>query len=123
MAIRFSALLVIWLLTAPLNCFGQEADDFQDASLSREVWQKRIEDAQRRSQEFIANARQRSETQITSAQKDAEAASRALGDPSLQPGDVVSTGRGFVTFVGREEQHRPQDFLPAPSQQPPGRPH
>jgi hypothetical protein len=34
-----------------------------------------------------------------------------LNDPTLEQGDVISTGKGFVVFVGREEEHQPNDFL------------
>jgi len=37
-----------------------------------------------------------------------------MNDPSLQHGDIIATGQGFVVFVGREEEHRPNDFLPTP---------
>jgi hypothetical protein len=40
---------------------------------------------------------------------------RALNDPSLKRGDIVSTSKGFFVFVGRDETERQQsDFLPAP---------
>jgi hypothetical protein len=119
MAVRISALLVIWLLAAPLRCFGQEADGFPDSSLTREEWQRRVEDARLRSGEFVANARTQPEAPMTPAQKEAEAADRALNDPTLQQGDVISTGKGFVVFVGRDEKHRPGDFSSVPSRQPP----
>jgi len=37
-----------------------------------------------------------------------------MNDPSLQPGDIIATGQGFVVFVGREVEHQPNDFVPAP---------
>jgi hypothetical protein len=118
MAIRFSALLVVALLTTSLNCFGQEADDLRGAALSRQEWQQRVEDARRQSQEFVANARTRREDPMTSTQEEMEAAHRALRDPTLQQGDMISTGKGFVVFVGRDEEHGSNDFLPTPFQQP-----
>jgi hypothetical protein len=117
MAIRSSALLVITCLAAPLNGFGQEADDLREASLSREEWQQRVKDARRQSQDFVANARVRREAPMTSAQEETEAAQRALRDPTLRQGDMISTGKGFVVFVGRDEEHGPHDFLPPPFQQ------
>jgi ABC-type transport system involved in cytochrome bd biosynthesis fused ATPase/permease subunit len=120
MAVRIIVLFAIFLLTAPLRCFGQETEAFPDSALTREQWQQRIQDARRRSEEFVASARERSETSITPAQAETEATSRALNDPSLQQGDVISTGKGFVVFVGRDEEHRPGDFVSAsPRHQPP----
>jgi len=119
MAVRISALLLIWFLAAPLRCFGQETEGFPDSSLTGGQWQQRIEEARRPSEEFVANARTRPEAPVTPAQQETEAADRALNDPTLQQGDVISTGKGFVVFVGRKEEHRPDDFLSAPNRQPP----
>jgi hypothetical protein len=121
MAVRISALLLIWFVAAtPLRCAGEEAEEFQDSSLTREQWQQRVKDARRRSEEFVSNARTRpAAPPMTPAEKEAEAADRALNDPTLQQGDVVSTGNGFVVFMGRDEDHRPDDFLSAPNRQPP----
>jgi hypothetical protein len=117
MAIRIIALLPLWFLTALPPCVGQEAEEFPDQSLSREEWQQRVQDARRRSEEFVATAReQRPDTPITSAQKDQETTDRALNDPTLQQGDVISTGKGFVVYVGRDEEHRPNDFATTPAQ-------
>jgi hypothetical protein len=33
-----------------------------------------------------------------------------MRDPTLQPGDIISTNKGFVVFTGREEEHQPSDF-------------
>ena len=119
MAIRIIALLAIFL-TAATGCFGQEADEeFSDSSLTREQWQQRIQDARRRSEEFVANARERPQDPVTPAQQETEAAGRALNDPTLQQGDVISTGKGFVVFVGRDDEHRPNDFVTTPNQQHP----
>jgi hypothetical protein len=121
MAVRFSALLLVGFLTASLHCFGQEVDREVglDPSLTREQWQERVEDARRRSGEFVANRRARSDSPMTRAEAEAEAADRALKDSTLQPGDVISTGKGFVVFVGRDERHGPRDFLSAPPRHPP----
>jgi hypothetical protein len=42
-----------------------------------------------------------------------------MHDPSLQPGDVIATGKGFVVFIGRDEQHKPNDFVSTPDHQHP----
>jgi hypothetical protein len=115
MAVRTIALLTLWFLMTSPPCVGQESEEFPDQSLTREQWQQRVQDARRRSEEFVANSRERADTPITPVQKDTEAADRALNDPTLQQGDVISTGKGFVVFIGRNEEHRPNDFLTAPN--------
>src|SRR5882762_1425104 len=68
MAVRIIALLAICFATVSLPCFGQEAEDFPDQSLTREQWQQRVQDARRRSEQFVATAReQRPDTPITPA--------------------------------------------------------
>jgi len=80
-----------------------------------------VEEARRRSQEFVANAR--TQTLILAPpdeeRQEKEAADRATNDPSLQQGDIVATSKGFVVFVGRDEQHKPSDFVSTPDQQHP----
>jgi hypothetical protein len=117
MALRNIALFAIWFLAAPQCCLGQEAEEVPESSLTREQWQQRIQDARRRSEEFVARAREHPETPMTPVQQETEAAGRALNDPTLQQGDVISTGKGFVVFVGRDEEHRPNDFVTTPNQQ------
>jgi hypothetical protein len=119
MAVRIIVLLAIWFLTASPRCFAQEIEEFPDSSLTREQWQQRVQDARRRSEEFVANARERPETPMTPVQEETEAASRAMSDPTLQQGDMISTGKGFFVFVGRDEAHQSNDFLSAPDQQRP----
>jgi hypothetical protein len=116
MAIRIIALLAMFL-AATTGCFGQETEEFPDSSLTREQWQQRIQDARRRAEEFVATARERPQDPVTPAQPETEAAGRALNDPTLQHGDVISTGNGFVVFVGRDEEHRPNDFVAMPDRQ------
>jgi hypothetical protein len=111
MTIRIAALLIGGCLAAAPQCgLGQEADDLPDSSLTREQWQQRIEEARRRSEAFVANTRIQTVPSLRPEQKDAEAAERAMNDPSLREGDIVATGNGFVVFVGRDEAHQPQDF-------------
>jgi hypothetical protein len=115
MSIWTTALIVAWsLIASSACCFSQEAD-FSDPALTPEQWQQRVEDARRRSEEFVANARMNSAIPTPSEKEQAEAAGqRAMNDPSLQRGDIIATRQGFVVFVGREEEHRPSDFLPTP---------
>lgn len=101
------------MVASSAYCFSQQSEDFPDSALTREQWQQRVEGARRRSEEFVANAR----TAIPppSEKEEADAASqRAMNDPSLQRGDVIATRQGFVVFVGQQEEHQPNDFVPAP---------
>jgi lysozyme family protein len=111
------------LLAGPLlvtfgNCFAQELEHFPDAELTGQQWQQRVQDARRRSEEFVAKARtQQTLDPPSSDRANAEAADRrAMNDPSLQRGDIIATSRGFVVFIGRDSDERqPADFLPATS--------
>jgi hypothetical protein len=118
MSIRFGVILASWVFATTLQCFGQDAEDFADASLTREQWQHRVADARRRAEEFRANIRNQPLDPMTSREREAEATSRGMRDPTLQSADVVSTGRGFVTFVGRSEERTPND-LPVTNDRPP----
>jgi lysozyme family protein len=116
------ALLVAWsILTSSGACFAQEQEDLPDSVLTSEQWQQRVEEARRRSEEFVAKARTQPVDPLPSEKEDAEAADqRAMNDPSLQRGDIIATSRGFLVFVGRDdtEQRQPSDFVPAPSRRP-----
>jgi hypothetical protein len=101
-------------------------EDFRDSALTGEQWQQRVRDAKRRAEEFVAIARARkadpqaidpspSDTEATEA-----ADQRAINDSSLQQGDIISTSKGFLVFVGlRSDDHQPGDFLPVPNSQHP----
>jgi hypothetical protein len=118
MILRTSALLIAWLILAPSGyCLAQESEDLPDSALTREQWQQRVEDARRRSEEFVAKARTQTASPAPSDKEDAEAADqRAMNDPSLQHGDIIATSQGLLVFVGRDsEERRRSDFLPAPS--------
>ena len=112
------ALLIGRLLLEPSGyCYAQDLENFPDAALTSEQWQQRVQDARRRSEEFVANARTQTADPPPSDKADAEAADqRAMNDPSLQRGDIIATCRGFLVFVGRDSDERqPSDFVPAPS--------
>jgi hypothetical protein len=113
---RTLALLVAWLITASTSNFAQELQDSPDSELTVEQWQRRVQEARRRSEEFVANARTNPPDPLASAKEDAEATDqRAMNDPSLQRGDIVATSKGFLIFIGRDQDRRqPEDFLPAP---------
>jgi hypothetical protein len=94
----------------------QQSEDDSDASLTAQQWRQRVEDARGRSEEFVARARSRISEPIQSDEEDAKAADqRAMNDPSLKRGDIVSTSKGLLVFVGREEGNNRQasDFEPA----------
>jgi hypothetical protein len=116
MTIWTTGLTVAWsLIASSVCCFSQEPTDFYNSALTREQWQLRVEEARHRSEEFVANARMQAAIPPPSEKEEAEAACRrAMDDPSLQHGDIIATGQGFVVFVGREEEHQPNDFLPTP---------
>jgi hypothetical protein len=119
MAYWIAVLVVTGLLTAsPWHCFAQDAEEFPDGTVTREQWQQRVEAARRRSEDFVANAR----TQAPSPPSDlleTEASDRVVNDPTLRHGDIVSTGRGFFVFIGRDEEHQSSDFLPIPKRRVP----
>jgi hypothetical protein len=116
---RIHVLVVLWsLLTSTTQCLAQES--FPGSALTGEQWQRRLENARRRSEEFVANARMHPSVPPLSEKEEAEAADqRALNDPTLQQGDIVATIKGFVVFIGRDEEHHPNDFLPAPNSENP----
>ena len=109
-----AALLLISLLAAPALCLGQESADSADANLSQEEWRQRVNEARRRSDDFIANARSRKGDPFSASDLKKEAIERARRDPSLRQGDIVATERGFEMFVGNEESRQPGDFVPVP---------
>jgi hypothetical protein len=92
----------------------QTSQDDPDTSLTEPQWRKRVEDARARSEEFVANARARMADPLQSDEEDAKAADqRALNDPSLKPGDIVSTSTGLLVFVGPEDpESERRDFRP-----------
>ena len=119
MASWIAALVATALLTAsPWRCVAQDtlqnAPEHPDGSLTREQWQQRVEEARRRSKDFIANARTQTQPPPQSDPLATEASDRVVNDPTLRPGDIVATYRGFFVFVGRDEEHRSSDFVPIP---------
>jgi lysozyme family protein len=119
MTLRMMAVLVAWsLLASSGHGSAQELlEHFSDSELTGEQWQQRVQDARRRSEDFVAKARTQAADPPPSDKADAEAADqRAMNDPSLQRGDIIATSQGFLVFVGRDSDERqPGDFVPAPS--------
>jgi hypothetical protein len=101
MKIRPPVLVVAWSLVASsASCFAQDSENFPDAALTAEQWRQRMQDAQRRSEEFVANARAQTADPATSDKEDAAAADqRAMNDPGLQRGDIIATSKGFLVFI------------------------
>lgn len=109
-----AALLLICLLAAPARCPAQESADSADANLSQDEWRRRIDEARRRTDEFVASARNRKVDPFSADDLKKESIDRARRDPTLRPGDIVATERGFEMFVGNEESRQSGDFVPAP---------
>ena len=120
MKFHILVLLVASIMPAiAMQACSQEAPqmlDDADANLTKQQWQQRLQDARARSEEFVAKARMGTSEPIQSGEEDAKAADqRAMSDPTLRPGDIISTSNGWLVFVGRDEsKRRPSDFLPAP---------
>jgi hypothetical protein len=93
---------------------GQDLGNFTDPKLTREQWQNRVEESRRQSEEFVANARVRKSLAPTDKEEAEATDERALNDPTLRRGDIISTSKGFVVFVGRDERHPPDDFQASP---------
>jgi hypothetical protein len=121
MVFRIAMLLAAASLAAtPSVCYCQDPDEFSDSALTREQWQRRLEQARHRSEEFVANARANRAAAEEFDQQDAEASERAMNDPTLQRGDIVSTGGGLLIFTGKGEENRTGHFrlVPAPPPRP-----
>ena len=119
MRLRIAALLASGLL-ALAPSWAQDVDDaYPDGTLTREQWQARVEAARRRSEDFIANARTQMPSPLPSDRLQTEAADRAVNDPTLRQGDIVSTPRGLFVFIGRDEEHQSSDFKPVPNRRTP----
>jgi hypothetical protein len=114
--------IVVWSLLASLTLgFAQEFESFPDAEITGDHWQQRVQDARRRSEQFVARARTRVPEPLSTDKEEAEASDqRAMNDASLQRGDIISTSKGFFRFVGGDNDGRQaSDFLPLPNPQPP----
>jgi hypothetical protein len=119
MASWIAVLLVTALLAAsPRDCFAEDTPqatpDHPADLLTREQWQQRVETARRRSEGFLANARTQAQSSPPPEPLQTEASERVVNDPTLRPGDIVATDRGFFVFVGRDEEHQSADFVPVP---------
>jgi hypothetical protein len=108
-------LLILCLLAAPARCAAQESADSADANLSQEDWRQRVDQARRRTDDFVANARSRKADPFSAEDLKKEKIERARRDPTLRQGDIVATDRGFEMFVGNEESRQSGDFVAVPN--------
>ncbi len=95
---------------------AQEAlEDASGTSLTAQQWARRVEEARVRSEEFVTNARTRMADPVQLDQEEVNVADqRAMNDPSLMPGDIVSTSTGFLVYVGSEDaEAERRNFRPA----------
>ena len=111
-------LAICWSTLWPMQPSAQEANqDSQgasDASLTEQQWRQRVEDARARSAEFVAKAKAGTAEVESSNEEEKLADQRAMNDPSLRAGDIVSTSKGFLVFQGLEDgEHRWRDFRSA----------
>jgi len=92
--------------------FQEDLSDFSDTTLTPQQWRQRVEDARRQSEAFVAQARSHTIDSIQSDQENVELTDQlAMNDPSLKPGDIVSTSHGLLVFIGRDgAERRPNDF-------------
>ena len=92
--------------------FQQDSSDFSDATLTPQQWRRRVEHTRHRSEEFVAQARSHTIHSIQSNLENGElTAQLAMNDPGLKPGDIASTGHGFLVFIGGDgARRRPDDF-------------
>jgi hypothetical protein len=106
-----AALLLICCLAAPARCPAQQPVDSAETNLSQEEWRHRVDQARRRTDDFVATARSRKADPFSADDLKKEAIDRARRDPTLRQGDIVATDRGFEMFVGNEESRQPGDFV------------
>lgn len=100
---------------------SQDAGDgnpvYPYASETKQERTERLEKAKLRAKEYIARARAglSNAPDAEQAAKDRAglASDSAISDPSLQPGDIVSTTKGLFVFRGPlDRDRRPEDFVP-----------
>jgi len=96
------ALLVAWSLSASSGwCMAQELDNSPDAALTGEQRQQRVQEARRRSEEFVANARTQRADPPTTDKEDAEGADqRAMNDPSFSAATSLQPAGASVSSLG-----------------------
>jgi hypothetical protein len=86
-------------------------------SETKEERTERLEKAKARAKEYIARARaglsNAPDAEQIAKDRAGLASDSAISDPSLQPGDIVSTTKGLFVFRGPlDRDRRPEDFVP-----------
>jgi hypothetical protein len=89
-----------------------------DTQLTREQWQQRIEAARERLRQRRVNGLGLRPAATTERARDQDNTERAMSDDSLQPGDMISTPKGLMTFKGV----KPQSGEPGQGGDPPPKP-
>lgn len=83
----------------------QQADDLapsRDSLISREDWKRRIGEARSRAEQARRDWRLNAPLRMVAPDPPEKIATeRVLSDDTLQPGDIVSTDKGFFLFRGR----------------------
>jgi hypothetical protein len=104
----------LWAMQSSAQEAEQDSQSGSDASLTEQQWRQRVEDARTRSAEFVAKAKAGT-AEVESANEEKKLADqRAMNDPSLRAGDIVSTSNGFLVFQGFEDgEHQWRDFRSA----------
>jgi hypothetical protein len=111
-------LAVCWSALCAMQPSAQEAQrDSQsasDASLTEQQWRQRVEESRARSAGFVAKAKAGTAEVESSTEEQKLSDQRAMNDPSLRAGDIVSTSKGFLVFQGLEDgEHQWHDFRSA----------
>lgn len=94
---------VLWVMQPSAQPADQDSRSASDASLTEQQWRQRVEDARARSAEFVARAKAGTAEIESSNEEEKLADQRAMNDPSLRAGDIISTSRGFLVFQGLED--------------------
>lgn len=85
-----------------------------DSHISREDWRRRIGEARSRAEQARRDWRQNAPLRTFAPDPPEKIATeRVLSDDTLQPGDIVSTDKGFFVFRGRSgADGQAADFAP-----------
>lgn len=86
-----------------------------DSVISRDAWRLRIDEARKRAEEARQNWRLNAPQRMFEPDPPEKIATqRVLNDDTLQPGDIVSTNKGFFLFRGRSgtDEQTAADFVP-----------
>lgn len=85
-----------------------------DSLVPREDWRRRIDDARKRAEQARRDWQFNAPLRLVVPDPPEKIATqRVLGDDTLQPGDIVSTDKGFFLFRGRSgADGQTADFAP-----------